>query len=350
MAKALTARAASILGVGAALVGVVAAAAAAQGEARAGVTAASAGESDARSELTARFGATTPGAPTGLSLRVLYKDPSDPAAKPPPLESARFELPAGTRIDGGALPACEATDEQLRARGREACPAESKVGDGTFVAVTGFGPPADPVTADVTLYNGGDEVIELVTFEDSEAVAGFDRLKIRGSALVVERAPATPGGPPEGRTVPREIAVSFPQTGGARPFLTTPESCPGSGAWVTRGVFTFTDGGASTVTSETPCSSTSRARRPRPSTRLRVSPRRVRAKRTVRFRFRARGTRRCIRGATVRIAGRRARTGRRGRASRRIRFRQRGWRVVRLTKRGCPTSRTRIRVLRQRRK
>ena len=172
--------------------------------------AASAAESDSRSELRARFSTSAPSAATGLSLRVFYKHPSDPAAKPPPLLSARFELPQGTRIDTGAVPACHATDEELRALGREACPAQSRVGDGTFTAVTGFGPPTDPVVADVTLYNGGDEIIELVTFKDSEAVAGYDRLKIRGHSLVVEKAPATPGGPPEGRTVPREIAVSFP--------------------------------------------------------------------------------------------------------------------------------------------
>ena len=128
-------------------------------------------------------------------MRVFYKHPSDPAAKPPPLLSARFELPQGTRIDTGAVPACHATDEELRALGRDACPAQSRVGDGTFTAVTGFGPPTDPVVADVTLYNGGDEIIELVTFKDSEAVAGYDRLKIRGHSLVVEKAPATPGGP-----------------------------------------------------------------------------------------------------------------------------------------------------------
>lgn len=273
-----------------------------------------AAESDARSELSVRFDATAPGAPTGLSIRVLYKDPSDPHAKPPPLESASFQLPIGTRIDGDALPSCEATNEELQARGRAACPTGSWLGGGRFVAVTGFGPPVDPFVADNTLFNGGDEVIELVTFKDTEVTAGVDRLQIRGHRLEVDSAPATPGGPPDGRTVPREIAVSIPLASPTTPFLTTPPACPPSGAWVSNGVFTFTDGGVSRVSSETQCSP-ARERRVRLVLNLKY-----RAGHTV-------GGRRCARtdgprGIRMKLAGRDQRLAQRatfGIAGRRVR-------------------------------
>lgn len=301
---------------------------------------------DARSELSLGFTTTAPDTSTGLELRVLYKDPEDPDAKPPPLQSARFALPTGTRIDGSALPACEASDEELRTLGRAACPEESRLGTGAFTAITGVGPPVDPFVGDVTLYNGGDQVIELVTFRGTEATAGFDRLQIRGSSLVVPQAPATPGGPPEGRTVPREIVFSVPAQAGERAFLTTPPSCPEGVAWTSRGEFTFTDGGTSAVASETPCVAR-RSETALPRARLRVAPRRVRARRTVRLRFRALGPARCRRGATVHVAGRRVRTNRRGRASLRVRFRRPGRRIARITKRGCRSTRTRVFVLKR---
>lgn len=86
-----------------------------------------------------------------------------------------------------------------------------------------------------------------------------------------------------------------------------------------------------------------------PRLHLRVSPRRVRAGRTVRFRFRVtgRGGRR-VRGARIAFAGRHARTGRRGRAAIRRRLRRRGVYRARACKRGYRCARARVRVLRRR--
>jgi hypothetical protein len=302
-----------------------------------GATAGAAGES--RAELQVDLSARTAGAPTGIHIHVLYKHPDDPNRKPPALTSAVFELPAGTRIDGGAVPRCDASDDDLQSRGRDACPASSKVGQGTFTAMTGLA-GADPVDTDTTIYNGGGELIELVTFKDSNVTAGFDRLTIKDNALSAH-PPATPGGPPDGRTVPRDITATISGHGG---FITAPPSCPAGGLWTSRGLFGFADGGQATVSANTPCQP-GRATPPPARARLRVAPRRVRAGRRVRLRFRAGGSASCKRRATVRLGRHRAVTNGRGRASLRVRFRRAGHRRVSLVKRGCPRARARLVVL-----
>jgi S-formylglutathione hydrolase FrmB len=80
--------------------------------------------------------------------------------------------------------------------------------------------------------------------------------------------------------------------------------------------------------------------------RLRVSvrPRRVRAGRRTTFHFRVTARSRPVRGALVRFAGKRARTGPRGRVRITVRLGSRGRRNVRATRRGMRPGRTTIRV------
>ena len=308
-------------------------------------TAASSGQSGARAraELDVTLGTRAPGVPTSVRLRVLYKHPEDPARKPPPLTAASFELPAGLQIDGRATPTCAATDEQFRAGGRDACPRASRVGDGTLTATTGV-TGVDPVQTDVTVFNGGDELIELVTFKGTNTMAGIDRLSIHGSTLTAH-PPTIPGGPPDGRTSVREVKLLIPArtSSAGRSLIVSPPRCPVSGTWLSRGSFRFTDGGAANVSATTPCTPPARLQR----ARLIVRPRRVRAGRRVRLRFRARPLGApCTRGATVRLAGRRVTTTIRGRASLRVRPRRLGRRPVTLTKSGCARGRAWIRVVR----
>jgi hypothetical protein len=290
-----------------------------------------------RAELQMGLSTRTPGSAAGASFDVLYRHPDDPERKPPALKQAAFELPAGTRFDGAAVPQCHASDDELQSSGRDACPASSRVGDGAFTAMTGF-PGADPVDTDTTLYNGGDQIIELVTFKGSGVAAGLDRLSIRGNALVAH-PPATPGGPPDGRTVPREIRATIPARGA---FITAPVSCPAGGTWTSRGLFEFADGGRAVVTSTSPCDP-GRARPRQARCSLRVAPRRVRAGRRVRIRVRSRPGR-----AIVRVGRHGVRTNARGRATLRLRFRRAGRRPVTLVKRGCARPRGRLVVLARR--
>ncbi len=279
------------------------------------------------------------GAPTGLTFHVLYKNPDDPDAKPPAVTAAIFELPAGTRIDDSAVPQCTATDEEFRLSGRGACPPESQVGGGTLTAMTGV-PGADPVTADIVAYNGPRQLIEVVFFQGTNSVAGMDRLTIEGDRLVAH-PPATPGGPPDGRTAVREVRLELPVRTGAegRPYVSAPPDCL-TGTWTSQASYEFEDGGTTSITSESPCR--------RAALKVSVKPRRAHAGRRITFRVTVRSTEpKCVDRALVRVAGRRFRTGPRGRAQARITFAKAGTRRIKVSKPGCRTGRMVIRVIRR---
>jgi hypothetical protein len=275
------------------LIGILAAAAVGTGTA----------EAKTQADLEVAFSARSPSSSTGASLRAYYEDADDPDAKPSPITSLVIELPEGFRYDGAAVPACEASDEELRALGRKACPAGSAIGSGTFTALTGFGPPIDPFVGDVTAFNGGDEIIELVSFRGTDQTAGFDRLHVEGNKLTAE-PPATPGGPPDGRTAVREIELGLPARGSAesgRALMTTPKRCPRAGTWSSLGAFGFLDGSVDAARAESPC-----IRPGRPRLRVSVEPRSARAGRATSFRFLVRapsaGGERPVAGAKIRFA------------------------------------------------
>jgi hypothetical protein len=318
------------------------------GIAAAALAAAGVAEAGDGSEYSFGLSSREPAAPSGMSIRALYRHPRDPDAKPPPLQEVVLRMPSGLRFDTGTVPACDASDEELRSEGRGACPPGSRVGSGRLTAITGT-PGVDPVETDLTLFNGGDELIELVSFRGTDVTAGSDRLKIQGERLVAH-PPAVPGGPPDGRTTVREIAFRIEsRTVGSgskrRSFVMTPPSCPAGRQWRSRLTFTFTSyRGSTSVHDGTPCVSRSRAG---VTARMRVSirPRRVRVGKRTRFRVRVHSrSAACRRGVRVRFGGKRARTNRRGRARITLRFARKGRKPVRAAKRGCRSARARVRV------
>ena len=297
----------------------------------AGTAVAWGGETD-RGGFELGLSTKTPGAVTGLKFHVLYKNPDDPEGKPPPIASAVFELPPGMRIDDDAVPKCTASDEDFRAQGRDACPPETRVGEGKLTAMTGT-PGADPVTADVTAFNGDGELIEVVFVEGTNVVAGMDRLTIEDGKLVAH-PPATPGGPPDGRTSVREIRLDLPAKTGTsgRHYVTAPPDCP-TGSWTSRALYEFEDGGKTTVTSEAPCIRDATAR---PALAVSVKPRRVPAGQRTTFRVAVTSAdAACTRRARVRLGDRTTRTGARGRARVRTRFARTGRKRVVVSKDGC---------------
>ena len=259
-----------------------------------------------RAEIAVPFKVATPAAPTGLDLDVRYLNPEDRTRKPPAITKVVIKLPEGTTIDTGAVPACTATNDELQARGPDACPPESRVGGGKLEAYTGAGP--DPVVTDLHLFNAPGELVEVVTVEGTKTTAGIDRLTISGSVLT-GAPPAVPGGPPDGRTAVSRIVWDLPAHGG---YLVTPPAC--GGEWRAVGEFAFNDGGETRVESVQPCVAAS----VRPQTALTVTtvPERVRLGRRTRLRVQLTGgDPRCLAGATVRVGTRSARTDAAGRAT-----------------------------------
>ena len=258
-----------------------------------------------RAELTMPFNAATTGTETGLTLDVRYLSPEGRDYKPPAITKVVLRLPEGTRLDTGALPACEATNDEIRAQGRDACPPDSKVGEGQLEAYVGA--PGDPQHLDLTLFNGRAELIEVVTFQGTNATAGIDRLHIEGNVLT-GNPPNTPGGPPDGRTAVSRITWDIPAHGG---YLVTPPTC--GGHWRATGEFGFSDGGETTVVATQPCEAPDAspptftvAATPRALTRGRETPMRVQL---------ASDDPACLEGAVVRLGRRATTTDAQGRAT-----------------------------------
>jgi hypothetical protein len=288
-----------------------------------------AAESGRLADFSARFTTTGVGAPTGLNVHIFFRAAGDPDAKPSPLRSAVIHGPDGLRFDTGVMHECMASDEELRAAGSDACPDDTKLTVGSFSAIGGFGPPADPFMGDDHVFDGPDQIIEVITVKGGSASPGFDRLTIAGATLTAH-PPMAPGGPPDGESSVRSLDFQIPvrRGTGGRSLITTPPSCPSSGEWKTTAMFGFKDGSSDTVTSTTPCA--------KPSIHLTVKPGRVVAGRRARFTFRVSSpSASCIAGAEIRLAGRRVKTGPRGRAAFTATFHEPGAHRVRATRPGC---------------
>lgn len=204
--------------------------------------------------LRLTFSTTAPGASTGIRVDVRLGDPVGTDHKPLQLTAARIHLPNGTVINTSSRTQCTASDAELQVAGTLACPSDSQVGTGSLQADTGFGAPVDPLTGDDTVFNGKNELIEVVTPQGAPApAAGVDHLTISGSTLTAH-PPATPGGPPDNSTNIKRITFTVPPHGsGHGAYITTPPRCPASGHWRTVATFTFSDGTKNVVTADTPC-------------------------------------------------------------------------------------------------
>ncbi|HEX8102958.1 MAG TPA: hypothetical protein VF533_10115, partial [Solirubrobacteraceae bacterium] len=237
-----------------------------------------------RADFALGLDARAPGAPSAMTIHILYKASGDPAAKPSPLRGVILDTPAGTRFVLDAVPACTASDEQLKTQGPSACPATSRVGAGTLTVMTGFGAPADPVRTNVTIFNSPGGFVEVVTDPSSGQPLGLDRARVEGSRATLT-PPFTPGGPPEGESAIRQIDLRFDVPA----YVRTPAQCPGDGLWRSAGTFSFRDGVTVTEPATTPCDVPAPAAVPPPrAARLVVRPGRLPAGRRKNLRLHVR--------------------------------------------------------------
>lgn len=215
---------------------------------------------DSRQEVDYTMSEKRLGRSTAERFLVDYRDPADPAGKPPAVREVVTTLPRGARYDVTVPGSCTASDAELTSQGAQACPPQSAIGGGVVTVDTGLPGPGRFVTADVELFNNADdpdgEFIYLNTVRDSGA-----RTVIR--ADISRRARVTvagmlPGTPPDGGaidTVDITVAeVSREVEGELRHYITTPRRrCPRSGHWNMRVRFTYADAVSQMVKSPSPC-------------------------------------------------------------------------------------------------
>ena len=283
------------------------------------------------------FGTDRTATATAMELRLAYTNPSDPSAKPPPIRKLTIEAPAGTRFDPTAPAVCGAADAEVMAEGPDACPPESRIGGGTIVVTTGFGPPFDPFASPTPVFNDGNGWLEVSQDSSQSTTIAVTRLTVAENRISGTIA-ATPGGPPDFQTAVSTVDLGFPAATG---YVTTPPRCPRDRTWSTTATYEFGDGTSEVVHDETPC-----ARR-RAAIHTRVRPARVRAGKRVKVRVALRGAQGCASRATVRI-GRRPplQADAAGRARLTAVFRRPGRRSVTASSPGCRRGKAILRVRR----
>jgi hypothetical protein len=289
------------------------------------------------SSIGLEFDTQRPGARAAMELHLAYTNPADPGAKPPPIRELTIDAPAGTRFDHVGVPVCEASDAELMASGPGACPPESRIGGGTIVVTTGFGPPFDPFASPTPVFNHGEGWLEVSQDSSGSTTIAVTRLAVKGNRIAGEIA-ATPGGPPDFQTAVSTVDLGFPAATG---YVTTPPRCPRDGRWKTTATYEFGDGTSEKVHDETPCAGR------RAAIRVRVRPAAVRAGEQATVRVKLRAAQGCASRAAVRI-GRRPplRADRRGRAILETVFRRPGRRSVTASHPGCAPGKTTLRVRR----
>lgn len=276
---------------------------------------AAAGAPSARQSAELQFLTTEPGSPSAARFTAEWRDPDDPEGKPHTVRRLVSRMPEGFVHDTGAIDQCHASDQELTARGAEACPPGSVLSRGTAVTDAGPGSPFPRfMTFSLTMFNSDDEYLSLAElmeppFQPFRIVA---HNAIRGNTVVSD-FPAFPGGgPPDGYVALRSMRVQAePRVREGRAWGRMPPTCPPSGVWTSTLEFVYQDERSETVVQRSPC----RRAPGSGAIALRVTPRHVHAGRRTRFAIRASVARRPVAGALVRILGRRAPTDAKGRAT-----------------------------------
>lgn len=206
-------------------------------------------------EFTMSFNTTRPASSAGIKFLTDRVGYVPPVAGQPADRVARtvFALPPGTRTDTRAVPNCSA--KKLMEGGGDACPPRSKVGSGTAIAITGIS-LIDPIPLKVTVYVGKAGLLAHLTGLQTAVVD----LRMKGNRIStdVPRTCLPPGtladGCSNGEAVLKTLDVKLgARKKGDRALIRTPRTCPATGVWTSRAVYTFVNGDSETVSATSPC-------------------------------------------------------------------------------------------------
>ena len=217
-------------------------------------------EAGAGSRQRAEVGFTdaAPARPSAIAERIDYVNPNDRDAKPYAVQRVELSLSSGSRIRTSVPARCRASDAELVAEGASACPRGSRVGRGRLVLDSGSPGPGRFVRNRVKFLNDRREIILLTrTTNTPTPQRAVSRGEV-GRRSFITTVPPIPGGPPDGFTAVdrvnirlRDIAAT--SRSGHRGYITTPPTCPVSGAWTNRLRFTYRDGVTQTELTRSAC-------------------------------------------------------------------------------------------------
>lgn len=218
------------------------------------------GASGARQTAEFTFTSQTPGASTGVSNTIDYFNPTNRNAKPFGVDRVILDPHPGTLLDTTVPAQCD----EARA-GADDCPAGSRVGGGVVRLDSGELPGSPlprKLAFDVDLFNTLNGLLFRLEGRNNPLTL-VQRARVQGDRLITD-TPPVPGGPPDNQTAIDFVDLDIRAISNSRgDYITTPPTCPSSGRWTNRSIFSYNDDGdpafevTQTVNSPSPCRSAS---------------------------------------------------------------------------------------------
>lgn len=214
-----------------------------------------------REDVNQTFTSARPHSPTGVGWKAAYHAPGDKRGNPPYMRKMVFYPPKGMRYDTSVPAKCTASDAELEAMGKAACPEASLIGHGLGQGIFYY-----PMTTGVFDYyrhtldvlNNTNEQILLVNAEGSAVERGHFRPD--GSIEFTPQTcfPEPPTGCKTDYILQTKAATSIARytrsvNGHRRSYVTTPPRCPARGYWRTTIKFWWKGGAVDSVVTKQRC-------------------------------------------------------------------------------------------------
>ncbi len=208
-------------------------------------------------ELT--FTTKKPKSSTGFNSALATSDPG--ALKPKAVSKTVITFPKGTKTDTSTYPVCKVPKPYtaLTKQGGEKLCAKAQIGTGTAIV------NAKPLTS---VGNQGIVPVKLFAFNIKNGIIFLAKNavapqafpgKIKGNVLTVVVPPLPPSTDPAVlsdfnlKVKAHAVKVGKGRKAKRKNYATTPATCPKSGQWTTKAVFTYVGAPGKTITWNTPC-------------------------------------------------------------------------------------------------
>ncbi|HLM51960.1 MAG TPA: hypothetical protein VK279_15550 [Solirubrobacteraceae bacterium] len=193
-----------------------------------------------------KFTSKKPGSSTGI-IAALRGERTDPQVKIPGATKIVVAFPSGTKFNTDVPGLCRANGQQVQQSNGSVCPRNSRVGTGNALA-DATPVIAAPVSEQIIAFNRNNGIFFYLQGLQTAVLTST----VRGNKLTTVVPPfPLPGG---GVAALTDFTLrTRPVKKSGKNWITTPKSCPSSGAWTSTTTFTYATAPTDIVTSTTPC-------------------------------------------------------------------------------------------------